>query len=87
MSVASLPSNPSDIMKADSGASKTYPQEKHAKYLIDLQLLANGPEATLPDNSIIKASAQGISQILSGNSTKALVYPQLNKKSLLSIGQ
>ena len=50
----------SDIMKADTGASKTYLKAKHAKYLENLSKLQNGPDATLPNNTRIKAIAQGI---------------------------
>ena len=57
-----------DIMKADSGASKTYLQEKHKTYLLKQQLLSNGPEATLPNNSKTRASLQG----------KLPLYPKLS---------
>ena len=77
---------PPSIMKADSGASKTYLQEKHCKYLLDQKCLEHGPETTLPDNSKIRASVQGTLPIHPELSHSALVYPTLHNESLLSIG-
>ena len=74
-------------MKADSGASKTYLQEKHCKYLLDQKCLEHGPETTLPDNSKIRASVQGTLPIHPELSHSALVYSTLHHKSLLPIGQ
>ena len=49
-----------DIMKADSGASRTYLRPQHQKYLQNIQLLHNGPTATLPNNNKIKATVPGL---------------------------
>ena len=57
--VALLTINTKNIMKADSGASKTCLQKKYAKYLQDSLNLSNGPSATLPDVSTIQATAHG----------------------------
>ena len=76
-----------DIMKADLGASKTYLQVKHQQYLHDQQVLSNGPQATLPNNSKIRASVQGKLPLNPNVTLQALVYPHLLNESLLSIGQ
>ena len=86
-SVAPLYHMDEDIMKADSGASKTYLREKHSKYLNNSQVLYNGPKATLPDNSSIQASMQGNLPLHESLTLSSLVYPALNNESLLSIGQ
>ena len=86
-SVAPLQPNNEDIMKADSGASRTYLREKHIKYLKYVKLLTNGPKATLPNNTIIQASVQGRLPLHNYLSPISLVYPDLNNESLLSIGQ
>ena len=74
-------------MKADSGASKTYLQPKHAIYLTSQKVMKNGPRATLPDGSQIQAVAGGQLDLSKNLSTPALIYPQLTSESLLSIGQ
>ena len=51
----------SDIMKADTGASRTYLKSDHEKFLINKNKLNNGPKATLPNNDTIQASLQGYS--------------------------
>ena len=75
------------IMKADSGASKTYLKEEYSHILTDIAPLFNGPEAILPDKSKIKATQKGNLQLLPSFKHEALVFPQLQSKSLLSIGQ
>ena len=40
-----------EIMKADSGASKTYLKEDHKDFLQNHRTLKHGPTATLPDGS------------------------------------
>ena len=74
-------------MKADSGASKTYLQEKHCKYLLDQKCLEHGPETTLPDNSKIRASVQGTLPSCPELLHSVLVYPTLHNESLLLVGQ
>ena len=76
-----------DIMKADSGASKTYLQLRHVQYLLSSRTLINGPTATLPDNTKIKASTQSFLPLCENLMLESLVYPSLNNESLLSIGQ
>ena len=77
----------SEIMKANTGVSKTYLKKEHEKYLKNLLKLQNGPEATLPNNTRIKAIAKGILPLHPSLFPKALIYPQLHNESLLSIGQ
>ena len=55
--------------------------------MIDLQALKNGPKATLPNNTKIQAPLQVKLPLHSEVSPKAIVYPNLNNKSLLSIGK
>jgi len=75
------------ILKADSGATQTYLQLKHANFLQDKYRLSNGPHATLPDNTQIQATMQGKLPLHPSLSPTALVYPNLNNESLLCIGQ
>ena len=74
-------------MKADSGASKTYLKKEHEKYMHSTTDLSNGPTAILPDNSSIKAKAQGFLPLNATFNHEALVFPGLKSESLLSIGQ
>ena len=76
-----------DIMKADTGASRTYLKSEHEKYLLNTKILTHGPTATLPNNEQIKASTQGILPLHSAVRPTALIYPALQNESLLSIGQ
>ena len=76
-----------EIMKADSGASNTYSKAIYSNYLEKQQTLKNGPIAILPNNEKIKATMLGKLPIHKDFSIGTLVYPQLNNKSLLSIGQ
>ena len=76
-----------EIMKADSGASRTYLKGTHAQFLNNHQTLRHGPAATLPDGSQINATAQGNLPLHSSLNIEALVYPHLTNESLLSIGQ
>ena len=75
------------ILKADSGATKTYIQSKHAHFLQNKYQLKDGPYATLPDNSKIQATIRGTLPLHPSLAPTALVYPNLNNESLLSIGQ
>ena len=60
---------------------------KHNKYLIDQKVLTNDPEATLPDNTKIRASWQGTLPLNPALLTTALIYPHLQNEYILSIGQ
>ena len=74
-------------MKADSGGSKIYIRPEHIKHLTHINTLQYGPTATLPNNTKIQASAQGILPLHKSLTTPALIYPGLTNESLLSIGQ
>ena len=74
-------------MKADLGASKTYLCKRNMKYLDNIKVLLDGSKATLTDNFCIQASAQGNLPLHKNVTLPSLVYPALNNKSLLSIGQ
>ena len=76
-----------DILKADTGASRTYLQPKHQHHLSNLSNLQNGPVATLPNNEQIKAMAKGNLRLHPELNIESLVYPKLSNESLLSIGQ
>ena len=76
-----------DIMKADSGASKTYIKENHKKYLQDQIILKNGPRATLPNNSTIQATISGQLPLHPSLKHKTLLFSELQSESLLFIGQ
>ena len=78
-----------NIAKADSGASFHFFKPEHRKAMTNIQKLQNGPSATLPNNTVIQASCQGLLPFpsLSTNAQTALIYPDLNNESLLSIGQ
>ena len=75
------------ILKVDSGATKTYLQLKHEKILQNAELLRNGPYATLSDNSKIQATVKFTLPLHPNLAPMAFVYPNLNNESLLSIGQ
>ena len=85
--VASKFKTQQQILKVDSGATKTYLQLKHAKFLQNVELLRNGPYATLPDSSKIQATVRDTLPLHPNLAPTALDYPSLNKKSLLSIVQ
>ena len=76
-----------EIMKADSGASRTYLKEAHKDFLKKHQSLRHGPAATLPDGTQINATSQGNLPLHTSLDIQALVYPHLTNESLLSIGQ
>ena len=84
--VASKFKTQQQILKADSGATIAYLQLKHAKFLQNVELLRNDPYATLPDNSKIQATVKGTLPLYPNLAPTALVYPNLNNKSLLYIG-
>ena len=75
--------------KADTGASAHFLKEDHAKLLTNCKSATTNLDATLPDNSKIRASEQGIPPYkhLSESAKLATVYPGLTNESLLSIGQ
>ena len=75
------------ILKADSVATKSYLQLKHATFLQNVELLSNGPDAILPDTSKIQATVNGILPLHLKLSPTTLVYPNLNNESLLFTGQ
>ena len=54
-----------DVLKADSGATKTYIKEKHKHNLTEYKKLLNGPKATLPDKTTIEAKGQGTLKYIS----------------------
>ena len=80
-------SNILPVLKVDSGASKTYLKPEHKKFLTEVRNLNNGPRATLPDNTLIQASATGNLPLHSDLALQSLVYPKLTSESLLSVGQ
>ena len=80
-------SNSNDIMKANSGLTKTYLKESHRHHLKKLKALLHSPESIWPNSERIKASAQGDLELNYHVNLKALIYQQLNSESLLSIGQ
>ena len=55
--------------------------------MLDQKYLEHGPEATLPDNSKIRASVQGTLPSCPELLHSVLVYLTLHNESLLSIGQ
>ena len=55
--------------------------------MTDIAPLFNGPESILPDKSKIKATQKRNLQLLPSFKYQALVFPQLQSESLLSIGQ
>ena len=77
----------SDVLKADSGASKTYIKEQHRIYLRDQVILKNGPKATLPNNQTIQATISGTIPLHSTLNHQTLLFPELQSESLLSIGK
>ena len=50
----------SAITKIDSGATRNYLTNRHAKILQNVYILTNGPIAHLPDNTTIQANKAGI---------------------------
>ena len=80
-------SNRQDIMKADSGASKTYLKSAHKIYLQAMQTIKHGPRAILPNNEAIQANLQGNLPLHRDLNPQALVFLNLESESLLSIGQ
>jgi len=79
--------NTKDILKADTGASKTYLKPDHKKYLQNFELLKNGPIATLPNNEKIQAMGKGELSLSQKLQIPSLIYDRLTSESLLSIGQ
>ena len=78
------------MVKLDSGATRHYFKQEHQHLLHDLRKLDHGPEAQLPDNSIVKATYDGIialHPLLSKEAQRVLIYPELKNESLLSVGQ
>ena len=86
-SMSSVAPNNVDIMKADSGASRTYLTSNHAKYLKEKQYLHHGLIATLLNNDKIRATEQGKLSLHPQLQPQALTFPGLTNESLLSIGQ
>ena len=76
-----------NILKADTGSSRTYLQPSHRPFLRNVQDLANGPKATLPDGSSIQADCQGTLNLIPNVPLPALTFPELRSESLLPIGQ
>lgn len=78
------------ILKADTGASKTFIREQDISALQRVKTIFNGPKARLPNNTVISPIAVGelpFSNALSRHAKESLVYPELKNASLLSIGQ
>ena len=78
------------ILKADSGASKTYirPQDQHI--LNKKQLTTKGNEVTIPNGTSMTTTTTGILPLhpsLSYHATIGNVLKGLNNVSLLSLGQ
>ena len=76
------------ILKADSGASKSFIREQDAHILKHINVTP-GPVVALPDMSILRATKNGTLPIpgLSVNASTAHVLPGLKSTSLLSLGQ
>ena len=77
----------SDVLKADSGASKTYIKENHRKYLQHQVILKNGPRATLPNNQTIQATISGQLPLHPTLKHQTLLFPELQSETLVSIGK
>ena len=82
-----LPPSPSETLICDTGASNTYFKPEHKYNLQNFNKLHNGPQASLPDNSTIRASHQGTLLLHPNVEINALIFPKLTNESLLSIGQ
>ena len=76
------------ILKADSGASKSFIKQNDAHILTNLKK-EKGPVVALPDMSLLTATQQGGLPIngLSDEAKKTYVLPGLHSTSLLSLGQ
>ena len=79
----------SPISKTDSGATFTFLNPEHRKAISDITDLKNGPKAMLLNNQTIQASCKGVLPFtsVSKQASTALIYPDLQNESLLSIGQ
>ena len=87
LSTAVTSTKSKDILKADTGASKTYLKPQHQKYLENFELLKHGPIATLPNNEKIEAKGRGMLPLTPTMKIPSLIYDRLTSESLLSIGQ
>ena len=84
---SSVAPSPSETIICDTGASNTYFKPNHKQYLQTCFKIHNGPQASLPDNTTIKASHQGTLLLHPKVKINALIFPKLTNESLLSIGQ
>ena len=69
-----------DILKSDSGASRTYIQPKHQKYLTNKQFLHDGPTATLPNNENIKSNCSRRFTVSQESSYKSVSFSRFNER-------
>ena len=88
-STCSLSINTTVTAKGDSGASHHYFQTEDAHILKNVQDTI-GPNVQQPDNSILRSQGSGqvpLTKKLTNVAQHALVLPNLNSASLLSLGQ
>ena len=84
------PKQNSVILKADSGATKTYLRPQDQVAIINKQKTPNGPRVGIPNGMKMNTIAKGhlpLHHLLTNKACQANIIKGLNNASLLSIGQ
>ena len=74
-------------LKADSGASTTFIEPEHTKFLRNLSPVNHGPNVHLSNNSILRPKLQGTLALHDSPDIHTYVLPGMKNASLQSIGQ